>query len=239
LLIYLERFRIQVSINTNGSFISKNFGMNCQSLKANCFRWRQISMMSWRARNKFLITTFRGANNMVDRYKKLAEAIGEVGGVPVTSEDVRAEMRRVPYNTNLGSDGLLPVMEMGRLKRNVRHAVAQRLVDEENAKPTKQQTPQPIAKSKPSAWVRAQRQEQLIDEALRTKRTMVPMAKALISYACLVVGCQTISHVAERITIYPNWIEAKKKNRLYIGLCRFAVASIRSRACADSTRSAS
>jgi hypothetical protein len=115
---------------------------------------------------------------MVDRYKKLAEAIGEVGGVPVTSEDVRVEMRRVPYNTNLGSDGLLPVMEMGRLKRNVRHTVAQRLVDEEFAKVSTQRTVQ--AKSKPSAWVRAQRQEQLIDEALRTKRTMVPMAKGFL-----------------------------------------------------------
>ena len=115
---------------------------------------------------------------MVDRYQKLAEAIGEVGGVPVTSEDVRAEMRRGTYNTNIGQDGLLPAMEMGRLKRNVRHAVATRLVAEENARTAKQQATRPVAKSKPSAWVRAQRQEQLIDEALRTKRHMVPMALA-------------------------------------------------------------
>ena len=118
---------------------------------------------------------------MVDRYQKLAEAIGSVGGVPVTSDDVRAEMRRGTYNTNIGQDGLLPAMEMGRLKRNVRHAVAQiaqRLVDEEKARTAKQQATRPVAKSKPSAWIRAQRQDKLIDEALRTKRHMVPMALA-------------------------------------------------------------
>ena len=117
---------------------------------------------------------------MVDRYQKLAEAIGSVGGVPVTSDDVRAEMRRGTYNTNIGQDGLLPAMEMGRLKRNVRHAVATRLVAEENARTAQQQATRPVAKSQPSAWVRAQRQETLIDEALRTKRTMVPMAKGFL-----------------------------------------------------------
>ena len=114
---------------------------------------------------------------MVDRYQKLAEAIGSVGGVPVTSDDVRAEMRRGTYNTNIGQDGLLPAMEMGRLKRNVRHSVAQRLVEEEFAKAAQQRTVQ--AKSTPSAWIRAQRQDTLIDEALLTRRCMIPMAKLL------------------------------------------------------------
>ena len=109
-----------------------------------------------------------------DRYQKLAEAIG---GVPVTSDDVRAEMRRGTYNTNIGQDGLLPAMEMGRLKRNVRHSVAQRLVEEEFAKAAQQRTVQ--AKSTPSAWIRAQRQDTLIDEALLTRRCMIPMAKLL------------------------------------------------------------
>ena len=112
-----------------------------------------------------------------DRYQKLAEAIGSVGGVPVTGDDVRAEMRRVPYNQNVGRDGLLPAIEMGRLKRNVRHSVAQRLVEEEFAKAAQQRTVQ--AKSTPSAWIRAQRQDTLIDEALLTRRCMIPMAKLL------------------------------------------------------------
>jgi hypothetical protein len=118
------------------------------------------------------------AQEKFDRYQKLAEAIGSVGGVPVTSDDVRAEMRRVAYNQNVGRDGLLPAMEMVRLNRNVRHSVAQRQVDELFAQPEQQQATRPLVKSQPSAWVRAQRQDTLIDEALRTKRTMVPMAKA-------------------------------------------------------------
>jgi hypothetical protein len=114
-----------------------------------------------------------------DRYQKIAEAIGELCGVPVTGDDVRAEMRTKPYNTNVGRDGLLSPTEMARLKRNVRHAVAQRVVDAEFAKAAQQRGAKPIvAKSNP-AWFRSQRQDSLIDEALRTKRTVVPMAKLL------------------------------------------------------------
>ena len=115
---------------------------------------------------------------MVDRYQKLAEAIGSVGGVPVTSDDVRAEMRRGTYNTNIGQDGLIPPREMARLKRNVRHTVAQRLVDEAFAAKAQQRGAKPaMARANPD-WFRSSRQDSLIDEALRTKRTMVPMALA-------------------------------------------------------------
>ena len=115
---------------------------------------------------------------MVDRYQKLAEAIGSVGGVPVTSDDVRAEMRRGTYNTNIGQDGLLPAMEMGRLKRNVRHAVATRLVDEAFAAKAQRTGAKPaMARANPE-WFRSQRQDEMIDQALRTKRHMVPMALA-------------------------------------------------------------
>lgn len=112
--------------------------------------------------------------------KKLALACGSVGGVEITPDDVRNALREKTYSRLVGRDGLLPPMEMARLKRNVRHAVAQRLVDEEKARTAKQQATRPVAKSQPSAWVRAQRQDTLIDEALRTKRTMVPMAKGFL-----------------------------------------------------------
>ena len=112
--------------------------------------------------------------------KKLALACGSVGGVEITPDDVRNALREKTYSQLIGRDGLLPPMEMARLKRNVRHAVATRLVAEENARTAQQQATRPVAKSQPSAWVRAQRQETLIDEALRTKRTMVPMAKGFL-----------------------------------------------------------
>ena len=67
----------------------------------------------------------------VDRYQTLAKALGEVGGVPITGDDVRDEMRTKAYNTNIGGDGLLPRGEMQRLAKNVRRAVAQRQVDAE------------------------------------------------------------------------------------------------------------
>jgi hypothetical protein len=112
-----------------------------------------------------------------DRYQILAGAIGELCGVPTTADDVRAEMRSKPYNTNVGRDGLLSSSEMARLKRNVRKHVAKRVVDAEFAKQPRG-VPPVVAKVDP-AWFRSQRQEALIDEALRTKRTMVPMAKLL------------------------------------------------------------
>jgi hypothetical protein len=108
-----------------------------------------------------------------DRYQKLAEACGSVGGVPITGDDVREEMRRVPYNTNIGRDGLLPVMEMTRLKRNVRHAVAQNQVDQLFSQPAQHQATRPLVKSQPSAWVRAQRQDALIDRALMSRQPIV------------------------------------------------------------------
>jgi hypothetical protein len=111
--------------------------------------------------------------------KKLALACGSVGGVEITEEDVRNALRAKTYSRLVGRDGLLPPGEMARLKKAVRHAVAQRLVDEEIVKATQQRGAKPIvAKSNP-AWFRSQRQDTLIDEALRTKRTMVPMAKFL------------------------------------------------------------
>ena len=110
--------------------------------------------------------------------KKLALACGSVGGVEITSDDVRKELRAKTYSRLVGRDGLLPPGEMARLKKAVRHAVAQRLVDEEIVKTTQQRGAKPIvAKSNP-AWFRSQRQDTLIDEALRTKRHMVPMALA-------------------------------------------------------------
>lgn len=112
--------------------------------------------------------------------KKLALACGSVGGVEITPDDVRNALREKTYSQLIGRDGLLPPMEMARLKRNVRHAVAQRLVAEENARTAQHQATRPVAKSQPSAWVRAQRQDTLIDEALRTKRHMVPMAKGFL-----------------------------------------------------------
>lgn len=111
--------------------------------------------------------------------KKLALACGSVGGVEITPDDVRKALREKTYSQLIGRDGLLPPMEMARLKRNVRHAVAQRLVDEEKARTAQQQATRPLAESKPSAWIRAQRQEKLIDEALLTRRCMIPMAKLL------------------------------------------------------------
>ena len=110
--------------------------------------------------------------------KKLALACGSVGGFDITEEDVRHALRAKTYSRLIGRDGLLPPGEMARLKRNVRHLVAQRQVDELFAQPAQHQATRPVTKSQPSAWFRAQRQDTLIDEALRTKRTMVPMALA-------------------------------------------------------------
>jgi hypothetical protein len=112
--------------------------------------------------------------------KKLALACGSVGGVEVTEEDVRNALRAKTYSQLIGRDGLLPPMEMARLKRNVRHAVATRLVAEENARTAKQRGAKPIvAKSNP-AWFRSQRQDTLIDQALKSRRELVPMAKGFL-----------------------------------------------------------
>jgi hypothetical protein len=111
--------------------------------------------------------------------KKLALACGSVGGVEITPEDVRNALRAKTYSRLIGRDGLLPPMEMARLKKAVRHLVAQRLVNEEIVRSTAQQrgAKPAMAKSDP-AWFRSQRQDEMIDQALRTKRTMVPMALA-------------------------------------------------------------
>jgi hypothetical protein len=107
--------------------------------------------------------------------KKLALACGSVGGVDVTEEDVRNALRAKTYSQLVGRDGLLPPMEMARLKRNVRHSVAQRQVDQLFAQPS--QTTRPIPKSTPSAWVRSQRQDALIDRALLSRRRPIVMAR--------------------------------------------------------------
>jgi len=70
----------------------------------------------------------------MNTYEKLAEAIGSVGGVPVTERDIREEMATKSYNRNVGRDGLLPPGEIARLAKHVRHRVAQRLVQEESEK---------------------------------------------------------------------------------------------------------
>jgi hypothetical protein len=41
------------------------------------------------------------------------------------------------------------------------------------------------------------------------------------------------------MTIYPNWSEAERRDSLCVGQSRFAVASTRCRACADSTHAVS
>jgi hypothetical protein len=69
--------------------------------------------------------------------KKIALACGSVGGVEVTEDDVRNALLAKNYSRLVGRDGLLPPMEMARLKKAVRHAIAQRLVDEEFEKQTK------------------------------------------------------------------------------------------------------
>jgi hypothetical protein len=68
---------------------------------------------------------------------QLAMACGSVGGVEITESDVRQELRSRSYSKLVGRDGLLPPMEMNRLRRNVRSRVAQRLVDEEFERQTK------------------------------------------------------------------------------------------------------
>ncbi len=117
--------------------------------------------------NRFLITTLGKGSSMAqkiekfDRYQKIAEALGSVGGVPVTGDDVRAEMRTKAYNTNIGGDGLLPRGEMARLAKNVRHAVAQKQVDEEEVsklfQPRKQAEPVAAGHMTLDSWKRANR----------------------------------------------------------------------------------
>jgi hypothetical protein len=109
--------------------------------------------------------------------KKLALACGSVGGVDITEEDVRNALRAKTYSQLIGRDGLLPPMEMARLKRNVRHSVAQRQVDELFAQPEQHQATRPVAKSHASAWARSQRQDTLIDRALLSRRRPIVMAR--------------------------------------------------------------
>jgi hypothetical protein len=67
--------------------------------------------------------------------KKLALACGSIGGSPITEMDVQSELRTKSYSRLVGRDGLLPPVEMARLKKHVRHAVAQKQVAEELSKP--------------------------------------------------------------------------------------------------------
>jgi len=114
-------------------------------------------------------------NEKFDRYQKIAVALGEVGGVPITGDDVRVEMRSKAYNKNIGGDGLLPPTEMSRLSRNVRHQVAQRIVAEAFAADAVRA--RPVAQPKRDT-AGAMRCSNLIDQALATaSRRPLAMAK--------------------------------------------------------------
>ncbi len=84
---------------------------------------------------------------------KLAQAIGSIGGVDVTESDVREELRAKAYSRLVGQDGLLPPLEMARLRRNVRTRLAQKLVDQEFERQAKldrsklHDAPKPVATS--------------------------------------------------------------------------------------------
>ena len=110
-----------------------------------------------------------------DRYQKIAVALGEVGGVPITGDDVRVEMRSKAYNKNIGGDGLLPPTEMSRLSRNVRHQVAQRIVAEAFAADAVRA--KPVAQPKRDT-AQAMRRSELIDQAMATAASRRPLALA-------------------------------------------------------------
>ena len=84
---------------------------------------------------------------------QLAMACGSVGGVEITESDVRQELRSRSYSKLVGLDGLLPPMEMARLRRNVRTRLAQKLVDQEFERQAKldrsklHDAPKPVATS--------------------------------------------------------------------------------------------
>ena len=110
-----------------------------------------------------------------DRYQKIAVALGEVGGVPITGDDVRVEMRSKAYNKNIGGDGLLPPTEMSRLSKNVRHQVAQRIVAEAFAADAVRA--RPVAQPKRDTAL-AMRRSELIDQAMATaSRRPLALAK--------------------------------------------------------------
>lgn len=106
-------------------------------------------------------------------FTRLAEKIGS----PVIDQDVREELRSKAYNQNLGRDGLLSPMEMVRLTRGAKNRAATRMVNEEIAKRSKE----PLKPAKPkalSAWQRQQRQNVLIDDALKARRLPIAFAKS-------------------------------------------------------------